>query len=87
MAHILNYRSCFEEIRQVEARDLNELQLSLALREFIEYIPAPDIKADCFIEIAQFHFSKGIVCLGIGNYKKCISELKECHFPLNEAVR
>ena len=74
-------------MKQMQTPDVSDFELSIALREFVEHIPVPDIKADCFIEIAQFHFGRGLLALSVGNYKKCLSEMKECHYPLHEALR
>ena len=74
-------------MKQVNLETISEFEVSVALREFVEHIPVSDIKADCYLEIAQFHFTRGVLALAIGDYKKCLSELKDCHYPMHEALR
>lgn len=37
--------------------------------------------------ITEFHFHRGVKALDVGDYKKCLTNMHECHFPLAEAVK
>ncbi|XP_067650439.1 uncharacterized protein [Haliotis asinina] len=58
-----------------------------AIAPFLEYILLPKLKAEAYLEQAQNYFKCGITVLQVGNYKECLSYMRDCNFPLNEARR
>ncbi|XP_046564313.1 uncharacterized protein LOC124273140 [Haliotis rubra] len=53
----------------------------------VEYVIDDVTRAEAYLEIANHYFHAGISALQTREYKKSLSLLKDCHFPLYEAKR
>ncbi|XP_060592614.1 uncharacterized protein LOC132747295 [Ruditapes philippinarum] len=86
---IAQCRSCWEEIgkatESLKALDVEDRIITI--RECIDFIPVIDMKAECFLAIAEFHFHRGVKAVEVGDYKKCLCNMHDCYFPLAEALK
>ncbi|KAL3832489.1 hypothetical protein ACJMK2_024129 [Sinanodonta woodiana] len=81
-------RSCWGNmLGLVDSTAKDRLEKARIIQEVVHMIPAKDIQADCFLDIARIHFHSGITAIEAGNYCDCLYQMKECYYPLNEATR
>ncbi|KAK3603653.1 hypothetical protein CHS0354_017369 [Potamilus streckersoni] len=81
-------RSCWGDMLSlVDSTAKERLEKARIIQEVIHLIPAKDIQADCYLDIARIHFHSGITAIETGNYSDCLYQMKECYYPLNEAAR
>ncbi|XP_053374407.1 uncharacterized protein LOC123532262 [Mercenaria mercenaria] len=82
-------RGCWEEIGKATESlpKMDEEDRIITIRECIDFIPIIDMKADCYLEIAEFHFHRGVKAIAVGEYKKCLCNMHDCYYPLAEAVK
>ncbi|XP_060603257.1 uncharacterized protein LOC132756257 [Ruditapes philippinarum] len=86
---IAQCRGCWEEIGNAteSLKETDEEDRIVTIRECIDFIPTNDMKAECFLAIAEFHFHDGVKAVALGDYKKCLCSMHDCFFPLAEALK
>ena len=61
------------------------LQKAPILEQYVYLIDVDSIRADYCVELAQLYFHEAVVKLQEGNVRQCLSHLKECYRPVEEA--
>lgn len=40
-----------------------------------------------FLQLSEFHFHRGVKAVAVEDYKKCLSNMHDCFYPLAEALK
>lgn len=80
-------RACWEDVSSNVLEDLDLDARCRAIYDLTQAIEVDMVKAQSYLKLAECQFHRGIMALQKCDFKKCLSSMRECYMPLNEAPR
>ncbi|XP_069111849.1 uncharacterized protein [Argopecten irradians] len=77
---------CWEGLKSGKCSEMDIDDRVGVFYDVVQEIQIPHIRGKCYLEIAQSHFHIGVTALEKGRFERALSEMRNCHMPLHEAI-
>ncbi|OWF35133.1 uncharacterized protein LOC110443314 [Mizuhopecten yessoensis] len=77
---------CWEGLKSGKCSEMDIDDRINVYYDVVQEIKISNIRGGCFLDIAQCHFHIGVTAVEKGSFERALSEMRNCHMPLHEAV-